>query len=143
MIDLVQAIRDMQAIHRSLPDVKSAPDEYPHSIAGARLPIVAVLPGPGQISSQAVGLTRESRAFHIDIFAAPLGGGDLASGVNDALRVLASVRDAWASRLHSSDVGVTGVEQISEPIEDTGISPMEFAGKTYLGSRITIRFISK
>lgn len=142
-LDLRQAVRDIQAVHRSLPEVRSAPDMYPSSLASARLPLVAVLPGAGEVSTYVGGAVREERAFVIDVYAAPLGGGELGPSVDEALDVLAAVRNAWAQRLMSEDTGITGVEQIREPITDTGLAPMEFGNKAYLGSRITLRVIIK
>lgn len=141
--NLEQTIAEIQAVNRSAHAALTAPDEYPSRIAADALPLAATLPGGGRVTQGAVGLSREERTFLIDVYVRPLSHGVLGEGVVEAARILQAVRDAWTAELLNGAPSITDAEFIDEPLEDTGVVPVEFAGVAYLGFRLTLRMVAK
>lgn len=139
----LRSTRDaLQALHATIPGVKSAPTTYPGEIRPVMLPLVLTIPGAATWQQVTIGdLRRQDRQYKVQVFIAPV---TQASG----LELLPELLQAFGETYLATDVldapgyqaTLTGDEG---QITDTGLVELTYAGQTYIGFEVTVHVYEK
>lgn len=124
---IIPVVETLQALHTTLPGVKSAPTVYPGSLKAAELPTVLITPGEATHTAGRVGVAHTSREFRVHVFCAPVAQGKDGEGLQTVAELLPYFIALYVShRSLAPDVVVDG-------IRDSGHTVLNYAGYDYHG----------
>ncbi len=140
---IASVIATMQAKHRALDGVTTAPDldAYPRSVSADHLPLVLTLPASGGWDSAAVDLARHDRWYSIRVYVAPVGqGGSLLEWFPTCVALMQSIGGAYMDDL---DLGGT-VDHIAAVQDPGGLTvTLVLGGVEYFGFECRVEVIEK
>jgi len=142
----------MQAIHKGIAGVATAPTVYPPSLASASLPLVITWPGPGEAMLAGKAFNTSQRIYRVTCYCMPSQQGrGIDEGWQLAQELLKLFQAAYldstnnplttgtyqASIRNSSDTPITdgGLELIAYPPQATGIDGIPH----YYGFQMEVR----
>ena len=91
------SINALQALHRSLPGIKTASDEFPDSIDTSSLPLVLVWPEEGKWNHKmASAPAQQDRSYLVQVFVAPMSA-SVNDGTQPMIDLLQAFGDAYTN----------------------------------------------
>jgi len=136
-------LRAFQAQHRSLADVKMAPDPdaIPRALTDAMLPCVIAIPGPGEWSRP--GLNQQDRTVIVRVYAKAVQQGE---GYGPAVQVVTRIMQA-IGELHRGDNSIGSVVEQIVPeygeFTDSGLIALDYAGDLFHGVEFQVEIREK
>ncbi len=118
-----------------------APEELPLSLSEADLPCALTLVGPATWNEHARGLYRQVRTYTINCYVRPVAEGVVPDeGYKACLTPLYNLGRTFVRNVTlDGEVDHIGSGRLEDPMfNDSGVRPMEFAGRAYHGFSLTL-----
>lgn len=135
-MNITDAILDIAAVLRSVPNIKTVPASLPGPMPSSALPVAITVVREGEWREHVSSGGWNVRTFQVLCYVKPVGQGTLDEGYMKAVNVLDAVGKAFAAVRASADCPMW---MKRAAFEDSGHVILQYGNVDYHGFTVTIR----
>lgn len=145
---------NLQSLHRMVPGIQTAPNEYPPYLNANELPLVLCWPSEGSSHQEATGsLRRQDRTWSVRVYIRPVSQGlNITQTITTGMELMQAFIETYIDpkniALLNSPTQQTIQISRNVPVRDSGISVLPYASSTtsqqgYIGFEMLVSVYEK